>query len=934
MAVAGAHSRSLDRGARSRSGNGAGGKTPMNRSLLAWLAAGTAGLGVASASLHGAGGPPRAGGPADGPAQSQVGPQVRETGPEPRSEGYGRPAGPGTDAKDLAAGRPPAPPDTVRRPAGRGTTRPSGAGRPPAPADTVQPPAVDPNAIVEEYCTRCHNERRRTGNLVLEDFDVANAAQMRPTIEKMIRKLRARMMPPSGVRRPEPGVVADMAAALEAEMDRLAAESPDPGRRAFQRLNRAEYAAAIRDLLGLDVDVGAFLPLDTKSANFDNIADVQMPSATVMEGYLRAAGHISRLALGDPGTEPVSTIYRIPRVASQKDRAEGAPLGTRGGLSVVHTFPADGKYVFHVMPYAAVEGEVFGRTFGTEQIEVSIDGARVALLTIDRWMSESEPTGLNVRTDSIRLTAGPKRVSVAFLRQFEGELDDLIRPIDHTLADGQIGIGLGVTTQQHLQRVTILGPFDVTGVSETPARRRVFSCRPTSPAEARPCARKIVGDLAARAYRRPATEADVDALLAFYDQGSESGGFEKGVRTALQAILASPHFLFRIEPAPRDPPPGGAYPIGGAELASRLSFFLWGAPPDAELAAAAARGELAAEAGLEAQARRMIADPKSRALATRFAAQWFRLHDLEEIHPDALSYPYFDHTLADAMHHETEAFFAHVVEEDRPVHELLTADYTFVNERLARHYGITGVTGHEFRRIAYPAAQRRGILGHGSVLTLTSHPDRTSPVLRGKWVLEVLLGAPPPPPPPDIPAFEETAEAEEGRVLTVRERMEEHRANPQCQSCHDVIDPLGLALENFDVTGAWRARDGGNPVDPTGVMYDGRELAGPRDLRDALLSLSEVFYQTFAENLMAYALGRRIEFYDMPTIRRITREAAADDYRMSSFLLGVVRSPAFRMARAGTLADEDFAHGPESPQPDPARPPPPIVQHENEGTTR
>ncbi len=782
--------------------------------------------------------------------------------------------------------------------------------------DTVRRALVDPNAIVEEYCTRCHNERRRTGNLVLEGFDVAEAAEMRPVVEKMIRKLRARMMPPAGVRRPEPSVIAGMAAALEDEMDRIAAAAPNPGRRTFQRLNRAEYASAVEDLLGLDVDVAAFLPLDTKSANFDNIADVQMPSATVMEGYLRAAGHISRLALGDPDAEPASTIYRAPRVASQKDRAEGAPLGTRGGLSVVHTFPADGKYVFHVMPYAAVEGEVFGRTFGTEQIEVSIDGARVALLTIDRWMSEAEPTGLNVRTDSIHVTAGPKRVSVAFVRQFEGEVDDLIRPIDHTLADGQIGIGLGVTTQQHLQRVTILGPFAVTGVSATPTRRAIFSCRPTAPAEARPCASEIVGRLAAKAYRRPVSDADVEGLLAFYDRGAEAGGFERGVRTALQAILASPHFLFRLERRPGNAPAGGVYPLGGADLASRLSFFLWGSPPDDELAAAAASGALSDPAELAAQAKRMIADPKSRALATRFAAQWLRLQDLEKIHPDALSYPYFDQTLADAMHGETEALFAHLVEEDRPVHELLRADYTFVNERLARHYGISGVTGHEFRKVPYPSDDRRGILGHGSVLTLTSHPDRTSPVLRGKWVLEVLLGAPPPPPPPDIPAFEETATAEEGRFLTVRERMEEHRANPQCQSCHDVIDPLGLALENFDVTGAWRTRDGGNPVDPVGVMYDGTELAGPEDLREALLGLSEVYYRTFTENLMAYALGRRIEHYDMPTIRRITRQAEAQDYRMSSFLLGVVGSPAFRTTRAGAATEDDPeddpGHGPEA----------------------
>ena len=779
-------------------------------------------------------------------------------------------------------------------------------GRPPqtsgAAGDFATP---GPNEIVAQYCTRCHSERRRTRDLVLEGFDIADAAERRPTIEKMIRKLRAGMMPPAGMPRPEPEDLAAMVTELENTMDRIAAADPDPGRRTFQRLNRAEYAAAVRDLLGLDIDVATFLPLDTRSANFDNIADVQMPSATVMEGYLRAAGQVSRLALGDPETEISSTEYRIPRVASQKDRVEGAPIGTRGGLSVLHNFPADGKYVFHIMPYNAVEGEVFGRTFGTEQIEVSIDGERIALLTIDRWMSESEPTGLNIRTDSIYVTAGQKRVTAAFIRQFEGVVDDLIRPIDHTLADGQIGIGYGVTTQQHLQRLTVLGPFDVTGVSDTPARRAVFTCRPTVPEEALPCAREIIERLATRAYRRPATASDLEGLLGFYETGAAAGGFEKGVRTALQAILASPHFVFRVERAPGDAGPDGIYAIADADLASRLSFFLWGAPPDDELLRLARSGALSDPAELDRQARRLLADPRAEALATRFAAQWLRLQDLEKIHPDALTYPYFDQTLADAMHRETELFFHNLVEEDRSVLEMLTADYTFANERLARHYGITGVTGPGFRKVAYPDDHRRGLLGHGSILTLTSHPDRTSPVLRGKWVLEVLLGTPPPPPPPDIPAFEETAAAEEGRFLTVRERLEEHSRNPQCRSCHNVMDPLGLALENFDVTGVWRIRDEGNPVDPEGMMYNGTELAGPADLRNALLGLPEVVLRTFTENLMAFALGRRVEYYDQPTIRAITREAAANDHRMSSFVLGVVGSQAFRMARAGAPVAED-----------------------------
>ena len=596
-----------------------------------------------------------------------------------------------------------------------------------------------------------------------------------------------------------------------------------------------------------------------------------MPSATLMEGYLRAAGHISRVALGDPEAEPNSVRYRLPRTASQKERVEGAPFGTRGGVSVIHNFPADGKYVFHIQPYPAVEGEVFGRTYGSgEQIEVSIDGARIALMDIDRWMSESEPTGLNMRTDSIYVRAGPRRVTAAFLKRYEGEVDDLIRPIDHTLADGQIGIGYGVTTMPHLQRLSILGPYEVTGVSDTPTRQRVFTCRPTSQEEARPCAESIVSRLATQAYRRPLEEGDLDGLMSFYDQAEVEGGFEGGVRMALQAVLASPHFLFRMEEAP-GAAPGDIYEISDVDLASRLSFFLWGAPPDQALVDLASRGDLSSGDELERQARRMLDDSRAPdALANRFAAQWLRLQDLDKIHPDALSYPYYDETLAASMHQETELLFAHIVEEDRPVIDLLTADYTFVDERLARHYGIPGITGPEFQRVTYADENRRGILGHGSILTMTSHANRTSPVLRGKWVLEVLFGTPPPPPPPDVPAFEETARADDGRFLTVRERMELHRANPVCMACHQVIDPVGLALENFDVTGAWRIRDEGNLVDPVGELYDGTKLTGPADLREVILSRPEVFYRIFASNLMAYSLGRA---------RRVLRHAHGSGYR-------------------------------------------------------
>ncbi len=756
----------------------------------------------------------------------------------------------------------------------------------------------DVNEVIEEYCTRCHSEQRQRGGLVLEGFEVDDAANNADIAERMVKKLRAGMMPPSGARRPEEAVLHDLVVQLENRLDEAWADNPEPGTRVFQRLNQAEYAAAVEHLLGIRVDVSSYLPLDTKSANFDNIADVQMPSTTVIEGYLRAAGQISRLALGDPEAEVANTIYRMPRVASQKAQAEGAPFGTRGGLSVVHNFPADGKYVFHLMPYNAVEGEVFGRTWGSDQIEVSVDGDRVALMNIDRWMHESEPSGLNMRTDSIQVSAGPHRVTAAFVRQFEGDLDDLIRPIDHTLADGQIGIGYGVSSQQHLQRMTVLGPFEVTGVSDTPTRSLVFTCRPTAADEERPCAERIVSKMAERAYRRDVKDADIAGLMQFYDQGSEERGFEGGVRLALQAILASPHFIFRMEEAPEGVKPGEIYEIGGTDLASRLSFFLWGTPPDEELIQLAERGDLTDDRELERQVRRMLEDPRAGALASRFAAQWLRLQDLEKIRPDALSFPYFDQTLADAMHRETELLFDHIRTQDRPISELLTADYTFVNERLARHYGMPGILGTDFEMVEYPDETRRGILGHGSILTLTSHANRTSPVLRGKWVLEVLLGSPPPPPPPNVPTLEETEGAEDGRFLTVRERMEQHRANPACSSCHNVIDPIGLSFENFDVTGAWRARDEGNRIDASSELYDGTPLNGVGDVRDAIMSRPEVFYRIFTENMLAYALGRRVEYFDMPAVREITRDASEEEYRLSAFVLGIVNTPAFRSSRA------------------------------------
>ncbi len=817
--------------------------------------------------------------------------RVPATEPEPAPP----PLGAVTDAGRLLH----ASPETPRSPEPLRWSAVADPGR----ADTVA------NAVVREVCTRCHNDERLRGNLSLERFDADRAGEMAETAEKMIRKLRAGLMPPPGTRRPDEATLTAMAEELEARVDAVALAAPNPGSRTFQRLNRAEYERAIRNLLGLEVDAGAFLPTETISDNFDNIADVQTLSATLMEGYLRAAGQIARMAVGDPDAGPRQTTYKVPKTASQMERAEGAPLGTRGGISVVHVFPADGDYVFKLDLHPGPTGFLYGMTSLGEQLEVSINGVRAALLDIDPWMSESDPMGMVIETRPIHVRAGPQRVTAAFLQRAEGPVNDLLTPVDYKLGDTMIGSAYGVTTVPHLRDLIITGPHRVTGISDTPSRRRIFSCRPTAPDEARPCAEAIISRLGTEAYRRPLTPDDLSALVGFYDRGAAEGGFETGVRTALQAVLASPHFVFRLERAPSDLRPGEVYRISDVDLASRLSFFLWGGPPDAELRTVAERGELSEADVLRSQARRLLSHRRAEALATRFASQWFRLQDLDKIHPDPLQYPYWDHTLAEAMRHETQRFFEHLVREDRGFFELLTADYTFVNERLARHYGIPGVAGTEFRRVTLQDENRRGILGHGSILTLTSHADRTSPVLRGKWVLEVLFGSPPPPPPPDIPDLEATDAAQDGRFFTVRERLEMHRSNPACRSCHRVIDPIGLALENFDVTGGWRIKDEGRPVDATGELYDGTPLSNAADLRRALLARPEALARNFTENLMAYALGRRVEYYDMPTVREIARQAAENDYRMSEFILGVVESPAFRMSAAQTVAEEDVQGG-------------------------
>jgi mono/diheme cytochrome c family protein len=764
---------------------------------------------------------------------------------------------------------------------------------------------LQPQDLLKKTCATCHSDRTRSGGLSLESFDIAKAGEQRDVAEKIIRKLRAGLMPPAGTRRPDEATLSALADLLETEVD--GRQETAPGRRTFQRLNRAEYARSIHDLLALDVNAGDYLPLDAKSANFDNIADAQLLSPTLMQGYLTAAAEISRLAVGDPSAAAREVAYQVSRWTSQRDHVEGAPYGTRGGLSVVHTFPADGQYRFRVSFYHETTGALYGNgraalhtAEAPEQIEVSIDGARAALLDIDRWMTTSDPDGVNLRTEPMAVTAGPHRVSAAFIRRFEGPVQDLISPLEWSLASTSIADAYGLTTLPHLRDVAITGPLRTTGVSDTPSRSKIFTCHPHTAPQQMVCAREIVTRLASQAFRRSATEQDVNALMVLYSKGAAEG-FDGGVRMALEAILASPRFVFRFEEplakaaVGKHPGPAGAYALSDVDLASRLSFFLWATGPDEELLRLAESHRLSAPDVLEKQVRRMLADRRSDVLASRFGAQWLRLQDLDKINPDVRFYPDFDEQLKSAMLRETELFFQHIVREDRPVRELFTADYTFADERLARHYGIPGVIGREFRRVQYPDDRRRGLLGHGSILTLTSHAERTSPVLRGKWVMEVLIGTPPPPPPPNVPDLEATAESADGRLRTVRERMEQHRANPACASCHRMIDPIGLALENFDVTGAWRIKDNGAPVDAAGSLYDGTPLAGPADLRSALLKRSRVLLETFAENLMTFAVGRRLAAGDMPTIRHIARDADAAESRFSAYVLGIVKSPAFRM---------------------------------------
>jgi mono/diheme cytochrome c family protein len=754
-------------------------------------------------------------------------------------------------------------------------------------------------AIINQYCVTCHNQRLKTGGLALDSLDLANVAQDAETWERVVRKLRAGAMPPQGVRRPDEATYHGLTAWLEGELDRAAAANPSPGRPMLHRLNRAEYANAIRDLLALDVDVASLLPPDDSAYGFDNISDVLGVSPSLQERYLAAATSISALAVGDPDIRPGSQTYTVRQDLSQNEHLDGLPLGTVGGVRVRHIFPLDGDYVFQTKLYRTnlniVRGLEYPRDF-----EVTVDGRRAHLVTIggeadlaalfDKPTDAGDAVEMRMRV-RVPVTAGPHDVVATFVENLPVEDSVRLQPFRRSSADNFDWSG-----HPHVQSLAIAGPFNATGPGTTPSRQRIFVCRPSNPRGEPACARQIIATLARRAYRQPVTDADIRQVLPFYDAGRRQGTFETGIQKAVTRILASPRFVFRVERDPDRAQPGSVYRISDVELASRLSFFLWSSIPDETLLKAASQGTLAQPAVLDQQVRRMLADPRAEALVTNFAGQWLHLRNVRSVLPNSDEFPDFDDNLRQSFRHETEMLFETVMREDRNVLDLLTADFTFVNERLARHYGIPNVYGSRYRRVPVTDEARQGLLGHGSILSVTSHAERTSPVLRGKWILENILGTTVPPPPPDVPALKENQDGEKPR--TMREQMAEHRADPVCASCHKVMDPIGFALEHFDAVGAWRAREAGVPIDASGQLVDGTKVDGIVTLRRALLSRPDVFVGTMTEKLLMYALGRGLDHHDMPAVRAIVGDAGRHNNQFSSIILGIVHSAPFQMRRA------------------------------------
>lgn len=774
-------------------------------------------------------------------------------------------------------------------------------------------------AVINQYCVTCHNAKLKTGGFALDNLDPEHIDSMSaPLWEKAVKKLRTGAMPPVGVPRPSDAGYATLIAQLETTLDRAAAAKPNPGRATLHRLNRTEYGNGIRDLLHLDVDASALLPTDDASYGFDNIADVLTVSPALLERYMAAAGKISRAAVGSPTISPIVDTYRVRADVTQNDHIEGLPLGTRGGIRIEHNFPLDGEYVIKVKMLKSTVDLLFGGTAPNEVLEIALNGQRLKTLTINPRPKEvakpaaaagsaevikfdpaavkdldkaQPPDNLEVR---VPVKAGPQVMTVAFLKRTAAPAEDLMQPFLRSTIDPSDPRGL-----PHVLSVSIGGPFHPLGSGETPSRQQIFVCKPAKLSEELPCARKILSALARRAYRRPVNENDLETLLSFYQTGrnGEKGNFEAGIEMALRRMLASPQFVYRFERDPAGAPPHSLYRVGDLELASRLSFFLWSSIPDEELLTVASQGKLKDPGVLEKQVKRMLADSKAEALVSNFADQWLYLRNLRGVAPDLETYPNFDDNLRQAFKRETELLFQSIVREDRNVLDLLRADYTYLNERLARHYGVPNVYGSHFRKVMITDDARRGLLGQGSLLTVTSVATRTSPVQRGKWILENILSTPPNPPPANVPPLKENGVG--GKGQSVRERMEAHRANPACASCHKVLDPYGFALDHFDGIGAYRElSEAGQPIDSAVVLPDGAKVDSVASLRADLLSRPQVFVSTMTEKMLTYALGRGLESYDMPAVRKISKEAAANDYQFSSLVLGIAKSLPFENRRS------------------------------------
>ena len=773
------------------------------------------------------------------------------------------------------------------------------------PSSPSPSPGSAERALLNRYCVTCHNERLKTAGLMLDKMDVEKVSEGAEVWEKVVRKLRTGAMPPAGMPRPDEAAYDSFAGYLETALDSAAAAKPNPGRPAVHRLNRAEYGNAIRDLLALEIDAESLLPADDSGYGFDNIGDVLSVSPMLLDRYMSAARQISRLAIGDPTIRPSVKSYDVPKFSLQDDRvSEDSPFRSRGGIAIRHHFPLDGEYLLKIR-LKRNGGRYGGNIVGLgepHQLDVRLDGARIKLFTIGGnpdLKPEEVEAGLELR---FQAKAGVHVAGIAF-PDTRVAPEGMFQPPLAELQTTGWGPKSDNLRDPGVESVSIAGPYDVRGSGDTPSRDKIFACRPSGAQDEEFCAKKILSTLARRAYRRPVTDTDVEDLLSLYRAGS-SRGLEAGIDMALQGMLVSPEFLFRIE---RDPPnltPATAYRISDLELASRLSFFLWSSLPDEQLLNLAEQGMLKDREVLEQQVRRMLQDSRSKALVENFAGQWLNLRSLRSVEPNTDIFPDFDENLREAFQTETELFFESMLREDRSVLDLLNANYTFVNERLARHYEIPNIYGSRYRRVTLIDEARMGLLGKGSILLVTSHPNRTSPVLRGKWVLENILGAPPPSPPPNVPDLQETKDTER---LTMRQRMEQHRANPVCASCHARMDPLGFALENFDAIGKWRAIETfqswngydtlitRNPIDASGLLPNGTKFQGPAELRKILLSHPEQFVTTVTEKLLTYALGRGVEYYDQPAVREIMREAVRNDYRWSALILGIVESEPFQM---------------------------------------